>query len=191
MAETAPPTQNEILEQQAAEIARLKVQVNKLNEIINNPADQPVTTESGVMPSMRGLQEEIRQRNGNRIDAVMWSGEDLARYSGGAEVMFRSINLRPIQLDPLLSGSYFKLASTSGQPIVLEIAVDTAKWTVTFPANSNTGSVTAADITEPASFGPGSMMTMRMTSPAWTSAGMAVAIVGLLDFVPPGGNADA
>lgn len=191
MAETAPPTQTEILEQQAAEIARLKVEVNKLSEIINNPADQPVQTESGVIPSMRGLQEEIRQRNGNRIDTVMWSGEDLARYSAGAEIMFRSLNIQPISLDPNLTGSYFKLAATSGQPVVLELNVGGAKFTITFPANSDTGSVTASDLTQPSVFGPGTMMTLRMTSPAWTSAGLAVAIVGLIDFVPPGGDVGA
>lgn len=140
---------------------------------------------------MRGLQEEIRQRNGNRIDTVMWSGEDLARYSAGAEIMFRSLNIQPISLDPNLTGSYFKLAATSGQPVILELNVGGAKFTITFPANSDTGSVTASDLTQPSVFGPGTMMTLRMTSPAWTSAGLAVAIVGLIDFVPPGGDVGA
>lgn len=180
--EQTPPTQTEILEKQAAEIAKLTSHVATLSAFLNNDAATMVTTESGQIPSLRGVIEQIRQQAGNRVETIVWSGEDLTRYGASAEVMLRSINLRPLQITPDLAGSSFRLETATGQPVVLELNWNGNKFTVTFPANSNVGAVTAADITEVTAVPAGSMLTVRMTSAAWTAAGMALAVGGMIDI---------
>lgn len=188
MADANPPTQSEILARHNAEVDRLHGLVNTLFALLNNPEDAPVETDSGSIPSFRGLQEEIRRRIGPRIYNTVWSGEDLARYAGGAEIMLRSITTVPVMLSKTLEGSYFRLATASAQPIVLAIQWGTATYTVTFAANSTTGTITATNVgDEGLIVGLGEMLTLRMTSPAWTAAGLAVVIAGLIDYQPAAG----
>lgn len=179
--ETTPPTQTEILEQQKLLVTQLGVQVGTISKFLNNDAATPVVTESGQIPSLRGLIEEIRQRAGARRYEVNWSGEDLTRYAAEAEPLLRCIHTTGLYLPAALDGSYFRLATPTGQPVTLEVQWGADhKFTVTFAANSDTGVVTSDAYTDgviPA----GTMVTVKLKGSAWTAAGLAIVMVALVD----------
>lgn len=183
MSDPNPPTQTELLEEQRRLMDELQKHINALSAFNNNAADEPVTTESGNIPSLRGLIEQIRQMAGFRTYEITWSGEALLRYASEAEPLLRCIHTRNLLVAPGLAGSYFKLATTSAQPIVLEVKWgDVAPFTVTFAANSDTGVVTGGpDVTDPIPMPAGTMVTVKMKSSAWTAAGLALAMTALID----------
>lgn len=184
MSDPNPPTQTELLEEQRRLMDDLQVHINTLSAFNNNAANEPVGTESGTIPSLRGLIEQIRQLAGFRTYEINWSGEALLRYASEAEPLLRCIHTRDLLVIPGLAGSYFRLGTTTAQPIVLEVKWGTLDpFTVTFAANSDTGVVTAGPtMTDPVPMPAGTMVTVKMKSSAWTAAGLAIAMTAMIDL---------
>ncbi len=177
------PTQSEILERQGVAVASLEVNTQRLNDFMHNPAGQTVVTESGPIPTLAGLLEEIRQRAGYRRYEICWSVEDLERYDNGAEAMFRTAHTPQLYIKPDLAGSVFKLKQAASQPVNLRVVWGSEQFEIRFAANSDTGVVVSATITEDTLIPAGSMVEGSVIGSSWNASGLYMTLLAFLE--PP------
>lgn len=145
---TPPPTQTEILERQEAAVAQLEANSLRMDQFINGPASDTVSTESGPIPTLSGLLEEVRQRVGSRRYEISFSVNDLFRYANEGEALFRVLPTAVLYTDGSLSGSVWRLNTPpSGADFDLKIKVHTYEFTVRFPSGSQVGTVVASTLT--------------------------------------------
>lgn len=174
-------TQTELLERQEAATDLLEAQNATLALILNGAADVTVQTEAGPIPTIRGLYEEIRQRAGYRRWEIHYSVEALTRYENKLEALLRDINTRPVYLQDLLAGSFFRLAKApSGGPIVLTLKVGTvATYTITFATNSLNGVVTGTAGVQTIPIG--TTWELTLNGPSLAATGFHCAVYGLAE----------
>lgn len=178
------PTQSEILERQSAAVAQLEQNAARLNDFMHNPAGETVSTESGPIPTLPGLVEEIRQRVGYRRYEICWSVENLERYANLGEAMFRTIHSAPLHVTPELVGSYFKLAQPSSQPITLRVVWGTEQFEILFAANASDGVVQSSTMDMVAVMPPGTTVSCFLVGSAWNASGLHMTILGLVEAPP-------
>lgn len=184
MAEETPLTQQTLLEEQQRLVGVLSNQVGSLHEFLNNPANVMVQTESGPIPSLRGVIEQMRLQSGYRTYTVDVSRESLARYAGGAEPLGRIVHLVPVYVSPGLPGAAFRLGTPTGQAVEIDVTWGSATFKVRFAANSDTGAVVESSISEPTLMPSGTMVTFKVNGAVWTAAGLVMAIPAQIDLPP-------
>lgn len=183
------PTQSEILERQGAAVASLEANTQRLNDFMHNPAGQTVVTESGPIPTLAGLLEEIRQRAGYRRYEICWSVEELERYDNGAEAMFRTAATPQLYIKPDLAGSVFGLAQASSQPVRIRVIWGTEQFVILFAANATTGVVESSTITEETLVPPGTMVEAQVVGSSWNARGLYMTLLAFLEpEASQGGN---
>jgi len=184
MAEETPLTQQALLEEQQRLVGVLNDQVATLHGFLNKPAGETVQTESGSIPSLRGVIEQIRLQSGYRTYTVDINRETLGRYAGGAEALGRIVHLIPVYVSPGLPGAAFRLGTTTAQAVDLDITWGSATFKVRFAANSDTGVVVDSSISEPTLMPAGTMVTVKVNGAVWTAAGLVMAIPAQIDLLP-------
>jgi hypothetical protein len=176
-------TQTELLERQEAATVLLEAQNATLHAFLNGASNATVTTESGTIPTLSALIEEIRQRAGYRRWEIHFSVESLLRYETQAEALFRDINTRTVYLDALLAGSYFRLAAPpSGAPLVFILTVGSLSYTITFASGTTTGVVTGPAGVQ--TIAAGTTFTLKLSSTALNASGFYCALYGMAEAPP-------
>lgn len=175
------PTQSEILQRQSAAVGQLEQNTARLNDFMHNPAGETVTTESGPIPTLSGLVEEIRQRVGYRRYEICWSVENLERYANLAEAMFRTIHTAPLYVTPELVGSFFKLAQPSSQPLSLRLVWGQEQFVIHFAANATDGVVQSSTMEIVTQMPAGSTVSCFLVGSAWNARGLHMTVLGLVE----------
>lgn len=173
-------TQTELLERQEAATDELELLKGILHQFIHGTAVQTVTTEAGVIPTLNGLIEEIRQRVGQRRNTINYSVHDLLRYEEEAEPMFALVTDVTLYFNKDLIGSYFRLLNApSGAALSLKLTINGNVFAINFASGSTTGTVTgvANDLVVPA----GSLITLYLDTPAYAAKTLAFTLVGLVE----------
>lgn len=157
-------TQTELLERQEAATVELETLKGILHQFLHGTAVQTVTTEAGVIPTLSGLVEEIRQRVGARRNPISYSVHDLSRYEENAEPMFALVTDTKLYFLKTLANSYFRLLTApSGASIVFTLTINGQAFSIIFESGSTTGTVVgvASDLEVPA----GSLITLTLATP--------------------------
>lgn len=173
-------TQTELLERQEQATDELELLKGILHQFLHGTAVETVTTEAGVIPTLSGLIEEVRQRVGQRRKTINYSVHDLLRYEDEAEPMFALVTDAPLWFNKDLVGSYFRLLTPpSGAGISFKLTINGNVFAVNFAAGSTVGTVTgvAADVAVPA----GSMITLYLDTPSLAAKTLAFTLVGLVE----------
>lgn len=181
MSNPETPTQSEILARQGVAVTQLEQNAARLNDFMHNPAGQTVTTESGPIPTLAGLVEEIRQRAGHRRYEISWSVENLERYANEAEPFFRVVPTVKLYIDPALTGSIFRMAQPASQPIDVKITLGLVEFVVRFAANQTNGVVVSTTLTEDAMVSAGTLITCELVGNAWNASGFYMTFLALVE----------
>lgn len=181
-----PPTQQELLERQKLLLDRMEEDSGDFQKFLHGAAGETILTDSGPIPTLAGVVEQISQQSGQRRYEIAFFAEDLTRYANGNEPLLRTMPSVNVMLHHQMLGSFFKLATPSSQKIQLTVTADADTFVIEFAPNSADGVLVSASITEPKNYNPGTMFTLSLTSPSWTAKGLVVNILALV--MPPGGD---
>lgn len=176
-------TQTELLARQEAATEALETDQALLHSFLHGSAVATVTTESGEIPTLAGLLEEIRQRVGQRTLVYNFWAPDLQRYENSAEEMVVVATEKTLYYPELLEGSVFRLKEPpSGAAITFTLAINGFTYTVTFEDDSTEGVVTgeSGPITVPA----GSTIELTLDGSSLNARGFYYTLVGAVELPP-------
>lgn len=183
-----PPTQQELLERQKLLLDRMDLDSATFKKFLHGASGETILTDSGPIPTLAGVVDQVLQQSGARRYEIAYFAEDLTRYASGNEPLLRTLPSLAVTLHHALVGSFFRLATPSSQKIQLTLTAESDTFVIEFEPNSADGTLVSASITEPKTYQPGSMFTLKLTSPSWTAKGLVVNVLG---FIPPPTPADA
>lgn len=173
-------TQTEILERQEATTIKLEVLEQILRKFLHGTSLESITTESGQMPTLAALIEEIRQRAGYRRHEITYFVHDLLRYQQKAEPLFIVPAGRQLWFNPQLAGSYFRLQQgPSGAPITFELTLGGTVATITFAAGSTEGVVSG--VAEMVSIPAGTPIQLQLVDSSLQARSLSMLILGLVE----------
>ncbi len=181
MSNPETPTQSEILQRQNQAVTQLEQNTARLNDFMHNPAGETVTTESGPIPTLAGLVEEIRQRAGARRCEIAWSVEKLDRYANGAEAMFRTIHTANLYVTPDLVESHFRMAQPASQPIDIRVYWGAEQFLIHFDANATVGVIQSTTLDEVVIMPAGTVVSCELVGSGWNASGFFMTLVGLVE----------
>lgn len=171
-----PPTQQELLERQKLLLDRMDLDSGVFNTFLRGSVSDTIDTDSGAIPSLAGLVEQVLQTSGARRYEIAYFVEDLTRYANGNEPLVRALPAVRLIVQPDLINSMFRLATPTSQLIQLTIEWAEENFVIEFPANSAVGNVVSSSLTSEKVFEPGDMFTLKLTSGSWTAKGLVLNI---------------